>query len=338
MIKKKKRYSKIISIGVYRPENIIDNYNISNILDLPSDWIRKRTGIVTRRRAPKAVSVADMAQLAAERALRCANVNPGSIDMIIVATVTYPYQTPSLSSYLIKKLNLKSVVAYDISAACAGYCYAIAQADAFIKSGIADFILVIGAEKLSDFIDPKDKSISFLLGDGAGAAVVGLSQFQNISPTVWGSDGSGWNDIGMNKSILKDYEKNISIDHKFLLQPTLKQNGPKVFRWAICEMKKIAEKTIQKANLNKRDLRAFIPHQANLRIINTLAKKINFHKSIFIARDIIHSGNTSSASIPLATHSLLKKNPELSGKLALQIGFGAGLVFGAQIIKLPYFF
>jgi 3-oxoacyl-[acyl-carrier-protein] synthase-3 len=190
-------------------------------------------------------------------------------------------------------------------------------------------VLVVGAEKLSEFIDPADRSISFLLGDGAGAAIVGPSDFAGISPSIWGSDGSKWDTIYMTGTHAQFRDGEIDV------WPTMRQEGATVFRWAVWEMAKVAQRALDAAGITSADLAAFIPHQANMRIVDEFAKQLKLPESVAIARDIATTGNTSAASIPLATHRLLEENPELSGGLALQIGFGAGLVFGAQVVVLP---
>ena len=261
--------------------------------------------------------------------------------------MTHPYATPSAAASLADRLGATPAPAFDISAACAGYCYGIAQADALVRSGAADYVLVVGAEKLSDVIDNTERTISFLLGDGAGAVVIGPSDTPGIGPSVWGSDGSKWDAIGMTGSMLDLRELAtagkqggaLSAEEAAVtdaaLWPTLRQDGQTVFRWAVWEMAKVAQQALDAAGISAADLAAFIPHQANMRIIDEMAKKLKLPEHVIIARDIADAGNTSAASIPLATHRLLQENPQLSGGLALQIGFGAGLVFGAQVIVLP---
>ena len=189
---------------------------------------------------------------------------------------------------------------------------------------------MIGAEKLSEIVHPADRSISFLLADGAGAVVVGPSDHVGISPTIWGSDGSKWDTIGMTNTLLEFRDGNGSVDW-----PTLGQDGQSVFRWAVWEMAKVAREALEQAGVTVNDLAAFIPHQANMRIIDEFAKQLKLPDSVAIARDIAHMGNTSAASVPLAMHALLEERPELSGGLALQIAFGAGLVYAAQVVELP---
>lgn len=318
-------FSKILGIGTYRATNIVPNNDLVAEINSSDEWIQKRTGIKTRRRADKNISVLDMAEQAALIAIEKSQLNSEQIDTVIVASVTDPHLTPSVATALTQRLKTNAA-AYDISAACAGYCYAIGQADALVRSSLAKNVLVVAAEKLSDFIDPKERTISFLLGDGAGAVVVGVSDFAGISKTIWGSDGSQWNAVGMTHSILEIPEKNL---------PTLRQDGQKVFRWAVWEMAKVAKLTLAEAGVSVEQISAFIPHQANLRIINELSKQLELPNTVIVSDDIIETGNTSAASIPLATAKLLENNKNLSGKLALQIGFGAGLVYGAQVVVLP---
>ena len=228
------------------------------------------------------------------------------------------------------RLGITPAAAFDISAACAGYTYGVGQADALIRGGICKNVLVIGAEKLSDVVDPTDRSISFLLGDGAGAVVIGPSDHTGIGPTIWGSDGEKWDTIRMT-STFEEYRKNPTE----VPWPTLRQDGQTVFRWAVWQMAKVARETLEASGITVDDLAAFIPHQANMRIIDEFAKQLKLPDTVVVAKDIELQGNTSAASIPLAMHALLEEHPELSGGLALQIGFGAGLVYGAQVVELP---
>ena len=239
-----------------------------------------------------------------------------------------PKQTPSVSAIVADRVGANPAAAYDVNAACAGFAYAVAQADALIRGGAAHYAVVVGAEKLSDVVDPTDRSISFLLGDGAGAVVIGPSDYAGIGPTVWGSDGSKADAVGMNHTL-------VEFRDGLAPWPTLRQEGPTVFRWAVWEMVKVARQALEAAGVEASDLAAFVPHQANMRIIDEFAKQLGLPESVVIARDIETTGNTSAASIPLATHRLLEEHPEVSGGLALQIGFGAGLVFGAQVVVLP---
>jgi 3-oxoacyl-[acyl-carrier-protein] synthase-3 len=323
-------YSRIYSLGAARGDLSVTNDDLAGPIDSSDEWIRQRTGVITRTRASAGISAADLATAAGAEAIEKAGLTPDQIDVVLISTISNTVQTPSMAALVADRLGANPAAAYDISAACAGYTYGIAQADSFVRSGLATYVLVIGAEKLSEIVNPTDRTISFLLGDGAGAAVVGPSDFPGISKTVWGSDGSKWDAVGMDHT-LAEYRDG----HGEIAWPTLRQEGQTVFRWAVWEMAKVAARALEEAGITSDQLSAFIPHQANMRIIDEFAKQLKLPESVVIARDIETTGNTSAASIPLATHRLLQEHPELSGGLALEIGFGAGLVFGAQVIVLP---
>ncbi|QPZ40072.1 beta-ketoacyl-ACP synthase III [Paramicrobacterium chengjingii] len=321
-------HTRFLGFGASRGDLSVPNDDLVEPINSSDEWIQQRTGIISRTRASEGVLAVDMATDAAREAIQASGVDPVDFDLVVIATISNVQQSPSMAAVVADRVGANPAAAYDINAACAGYTYAVAQADALIRSGTAHYALVIGAEKLSDVVDPTDRSISFLLGDGAGAAVVGPSDTPGISPTVWGSDGSRADAVGMNSTLI-DFREGRSE------WPTLRQEGQTVFRWAVWEMAKVARQAIEDAGIAPSDLAAFVPHQANMRIIDEFAKQLGLPDSVVIARDIESTGNTSAASIPLATHRLLQGHPELSGGFALQIGFGAGLVFGAQIIVLP---
>jgi 3-oxoacyl-[acyl-carrier-protein] synthase-3 len=321
-------HTRIYAYGAARGENAVPNDDLIEPINSSDEWIRQRTGIVTRVRANAGTTAIDLASDAATEAIARSGVPADKIDAVIVATISNPKQTPSVSAIVADRVGANPAAAYDLNAACAGFAYGVAQADALIRAGAAHYAIVIGTEKLSDVVDPTDRSISFLLGDGAGAVVVGPSETPGIGPTIWGSDGSKADAVGMNHT-LTDFRDGLAP------WPTLRQEGPTVFRWAVWEMVKVARQAIEAAGITPDDLAAFVPHQANMRIIDEFAKQLKLPDTVVIGRDIETTGNTSAASIPLATHRLLEEHPELSGGLALQIGFGAGLVFGAQVVVLP---
>ena len=322
-----REFTRIYSLGAARGELFVTNDEVAGPIDSSDEWIRQRTGIVTRRRA-KDLSLMDLAVEASNEAIAKAGISPSEIDAVILATITFPYQTPSGATLLGELVGAHGAAAYDISAACAGYCYGIAQADALIRAGQSKYVLVVGAEKLSDYISPTDRSISFLLGDGAGAAVVGPSDHPGISKTVWGSDGSNWDKVGMTASQL-DFREGAAE------WPTLVQEGPSVFRWAVWEMVKVAKQALEESGLQPGNLAALVTHQANERIIDEFAKQLELPASVVVAKDIVETGNTSAASIPLAMHRLLEEGAVKSGGYALEIGFGAGLAYAAQVVELP---
>lgn len=322
-------FTRIYAVGAARGSIAVTNDDIAGPIDSSDEWIRQRTGVITRKRATAEVSAADLATEAASEAIAKAKIAPNEIGAVIVATISNTVQTPSMAALVADRVGATPAAAYDISAACAGFCYGIAQADALVRAGAAKYVLVIGAEKLSELVKPTDRTISFLLGDGAGAVVVGPADEPGISCTVWGSDGGKWDAVGMDRPLREAFNDR---DGEF---PTLRQDGQTVFRWAVWEMAKVAQQALDNAGIQASDLAAFIPHQANMRIIDEFAKQLGVPESVVIARDIETTGNTSAASVPLAMHRVLDENPGLSGGYALIIGFGAGLVYAAQIVRLP---
>ena len=321
-------FTRIYSYGAARGDLVVPNSELIEGIDSSDEWIQQRTGIITRTRASAGILAVDLATDAATEAVAKSGVAATDIDLVIVATIGNVQQTPSVAAVVADRVGANPAAAYDTNAACAGFSYAVTQADALIRSGAAHYALVIGAAKLSDFVDPTDRSISFLLGDGAGAVVIGPSEFPGIGAAVWGSDGSKADAVGMNATLIEYRDGEAG-------WPTIRQEGQTVFRWAVWDMAKVAKRALEVAGVTADDLAAFIPHQANMRIIDEFAKQLKLPAGVIVARDIATTGNTSAASIPLATHRLLQEHPELSGGLALQIGFGAGLVFGAQVVVLP---
>ena len=321
-------FTRIYSYGAARGDLVVPNDELVGPIDSSDEWIQQRTGIITRTRASAGILAVDLATDAAKEAIEKSGIPADKIDLVIVATIGNVQQTPSMAAVVADRVGANPAAAYDSNAACAGFSYGVTQADALIRSGAAHYALVIGAEKLSDIVDPTDRSISFLLGDGAGAVVIGPSDFPGIAAPVWGSDGSKADAVGMNATLVQYRDGDAA-------WPTLRQDGQVVFRWAVWEMAKVAKQALEVAGIEASDLAAFVPHQANMRIIDELAKQLRLPESVIIGRDIATTGNTSAASIPLATHRLLDEHPELSGGLCLQIGFGAGLVFGAQFVALP---
>lgn len=322
-------YARILSVGSYRPERVVTNDEIVDKIDSSDQWIRERSGIVSRRWAAPDESVTDMAEKASLAAIEKAGLTAAQVDAVLVATVTHPYQTPSSATLLAHRLGASPAAALDISAACAGFCYAISLASDMVRGGSATNVLVVGVEKLSDFTDPYDRSTAFIFGDGAGAVVVGPSETPAMGPTVWGSDGSQWDTI-INKTSWLEYRDGDKADW-----PALTMAGPAVFRWAVWAMSPVAQKALDAAGITAGDLAAFIPHQANVRIIDAMAKELQIPAHVPIARDIAETGNTSAASIPIAMDRMLSSGEVTGGGLALIIGFGAGLTYAAQVVQLP---
>ncbi|MDA3023032.1 MAG: ketoacyl-ACP synthase III [Actinomycetota bacterium] len=323
------KYAKIMAVGSYRPERIVTNAEICERIDSTDEWIRERSGIIERRYAAPDESVVDMGADAAALALSRSGVPPGEIGMILAANVTHPYPTPAAAAEIAYRIGAVNAGALDIAAACAGFCYGIGIANDLVCGGSAKYVIVIGVEKLSDWTNHADRSSAFIFADGAGAVVIGPSDYPAIGPTIWGADGAQKDAITMTESLI-DYRNNGGE-----IFPTLIMQGQQVFRWAVSEMPKVAGRALAAAGVELADLDAFIPHQANMRITDAIAKALKLPAHLPIARDIAYTGNTSAASIPLAMDRMLTAGEIPHGGTALLVGFGAGLVFAAQVVILP---
>ena len=330
-------HARLMGIGAHRPSRVVTNEEVCAHIDSSDEWIRQRTGIAERRWAAPEVSVVDMGLDAARQAVAAAGLEPSDVDTVIVATVTHAYSTPSAAAMITDRLGATPAAAWDVSAGCAGFCHAIALAEAAVRAGSGRHVLVVGAEKLSDYTDVTDRSTAFLFADGAGAVVVGPSATPAIGPTVWGSDGSLWDAI-YTRTSWPDYRvvaESGEVEETVAAWPALRQEGQKVFRWAVWQMAPVAQRAIEAAGITAADLAVFVPHQANARIIDKLVAQLALPEHVHVARDIVTAGNTSSASIPLAAHRLLADGAARRGDLALLIGYGAGLSYAAQVVVLP---
>ncbi len=326
-------HAAILGVGAHRPSRVVTNDDVCEHIDSSDEWIRQRTGIEERRWAARDVSVVDMGLAAGREAVEAAGLVPADIDTVITATVSHEYATPSAAAMITEALGATPAAAWDVSAGCAGFCHGLAQAADAVRAGTSRRVLVIGVEKLSDYTDVTDRSTAFLFADGAGAVVVGESPTPGIGPTVWGSDGSQWAAI-RNTSTWPDYRDAVAAGER-PKWPALEQEGQKVFRWAVWQMAPVAQRAIDAAGITADELGAFIPHQANARIIDAMVKQLKLPDHVHVARDIVTSGNTSSGSIPLAMHRVLADGAARSGDLALLIGYGAGLSYAAQVVVLP---
>jgi 3-oxoacyl-[acyl-carrier-protein] synthase III len=320
-------HARILGLGAYRPARVVTNEEICRRIDSTDEWIRTRSGIVTRRWAAEDESVADMSVAAAGKALADAGIPPEQIGCVLIATCTHPFQTPAAAPEVAQRIGAVHAAAFDISAACAGFSHAIALANDMVRGGSARYVAVVGAEKLSAVTDLDDRVTAFLFADGAGAVVVGPSEQAGIGPVVWGADGTQLEAIRQNQSW-----HNLAVTG----QPAyLVMNGQQVFRWAVYDMVPVARQALQAAGLRVADLDAFIPHQANMRITDAMVRALKLPGHVAVARDIAEQGNTSAASIPLAMDRLREIGQFKSDGAALLIGFGAGLSFAAQVVTLP---
>jgi 3-oxoacyl-[acyl-carrier-protein] synthase-3 len=327
-------YSTILGIGGYRPRRVVDNAEICTMIDSSDEWIRTRSGIIERRWAGPDETVQMMSVSASRKALDKAGIEAAQIDTVIVSTVTHLYQTPAVATTIASELGAKGAAAFDISAACAGFCYATAMADSFIRSGASKYALIIGVERLSDLTNKHDRSTAFLFADGAGAAVVGPSEVPGVGPVVWGSDGD--QALLIHQTASWDRALSASEDSDGVaLWPTLRMEGNPVFKWAAYTMSKTAAEALDAAGVSPDDLDVFVPHQANMRITDAMFKALKLPERVVVGRDIAYQGNTSAASIPLAIEALLESGEAHSGQTCLIIGFGAGLVYAGQVVLLP---
>ncbi|MFI8928018.1 ketoacyl-ACP synthase III [Streptomyces sp. NPDC053474] len=332
-------YARIMGVGGYRPVRVVPNEVILEKIDSSDEWIRSRSGIATRHWASPEETVAAMSVEAAGKAIADAGIRPEQIGAVIVSTVSHFKQTPAIATEIADKLGTGKPAAFDISAGCAGFGYGLTLAKGLIIDGSAEYALVIGVERLSDLTDLEDRKTAFLFGDGAGAVVVGPAKEPAIGPTVWGSEGDksetikqtvAWDEYRIGD--VTQLPVGADGEVKF---PAITQEGQAVFRWAVFEMAKVAKEALDAAGISADDLDVFIPHQANMRIIDSMVKTLKLPEHVTVARDVETTGNTSAASIPLAMERLLATGEAKSGDTALVIGFGAGLVYAATVVTLP---
>lgn len=318
----------ILGIGAYRPHRVVGNDEVAERTGRTPEWIERRTGIVERRYAAADETVADMAVEAARKAAADAGVAPGGLDAVVLASMSGLRQTPGSAAEIADRLGTRAA-AFDLNAACSGFCYALALAASLVRDGSARHVAVIGSDKMTDIVAPEDPSTALLFADGAGAMVVGPREGGGIGPVVWGSDGSRRELIAHSADWLR-YR-----DDPGIAWPTMRMAGPEVFRWAIEEMPDVARRALDAAGVRPDELGAFVPHQANLRMIETVVQRLGLPARVAVARDVVHAGNTSAASIPLAVARLRESGAVGTGDLALFLGFGAGLTWGAQVVRLP---
>ena len=311
--------SRVVSLGHYQPSRVLTNDDLAELVDTNDEWIRSRVGISQRRVADEE-TVADMAGAAAEKALAGSGFTAADIDLVVVATCSSVDRCPNVATRVAAKLGITAPAAYDINTACSGFSYALGTVDHAIRAGAARNAIVIGAEKLTDFTDWTDRATCILFGDGAGAAVVtatGEGEPPGIGPVLWGSDPERGNVV-----VIEGW------------RPYISQEGQTVFRWATSVQPGLARQACHRAGIEPSELAAFVPHQANLRIVEPLARKLGATDAV-IARDIVESGNTSAASIPLAWSKLVERREIPSGAPVLLFGFGGGLTYAGQVVRCP---
>ena len=316
--------ARLSGLGSVQPDNVVTNEDLAARMDTEDAWIRDRVGIQSRRIAEQDQTLVDMASEAGSRAVKDAGLTPNEIDTVIVATCTMPNFIPNAAAQTAERIGIPAPGAFDLNAACAGFCFGVGSAADLVRGGSSRHTLVIGAEKLSDWLDWTDRSTAIIFADGAGAAVISTAQDAEsvgVGPVTWGSAGD------MSQAIRIDVETN-----------ALHQEGQAVFRWATTKVAPVALRAIELAGLTPADIDVFVPHQANLRIIEAVAKRLRAkgaRDDMRVADDIIHSGNTSSASIPLALDHMRADGRARSGDTVLLVGFGAGLSYAGQVVVCP---
>jgi 3-oxoacyl-[acyl-carrier-protein] synthase III len=321
--------ARIMGVGAYRPGRVVTNAEVCEHIDSSDEWIRSRSGIIERRFAEPHETVQAMSVAAARSAMESADIAPQQIGCIIVATVSHLWQTPAVATMITEELGATPAAAFDISAACAGFCHGVALGSDMVRAGTAKYVLAIGVERLSDITDRTDRSTAFIFADGAGAAVIGPSDENGIGPVVWGSDGAKYDLISQKESWIDV----ISAEKPGM--PHLKMEGNPVFRWASYEMAKVAHEAMDRAGITVDELDAFIPHQANMRITDAMSRALKLPERVAVARDIAYQGNTSAASVPLAMDRMIRDGEIKPGDTALLIAFGAGLSYAAQVVTVP---
>lgn len=319
----------MLGLGAYRPARVVSNDEVCEKIDSSDEWIQTRSGIQNRHFAEPEESIVEMGVIAGQRALDAAGMTAAQIDTVLVASSSTFTQVPHSAPQIAVRLGIDKPGSFDLVAGCAGFCHGLAVASDLVKAGSARNILLIGGDQMSLGLDMTDRGSAFIFGDGAGAVVVGPSEEAKIGPVVWGSDGEqgaairqepSWSDI----VISDDYRR-----------PALQMEGPSVFRWAAFSMGKVARQILAASNVTVDDLDAFIPHQANQRITEVIVHSLKLPETVAVADDIVDTANTSAGSIPLAMEKMLRTGQAEPGDLALLIGFGSGLTYAGQLVRLP---
>jgi 3-oxoacyl-(acyl-carrier-protein) synthase III len=310
--------ARILGVGGYRPRRRVTNDELSQVMDTNDEWIQSRVGIAERRWAAEDETLVEMAVAAGGKAMAASGLAADEIDLVILASASLRVPIPGIGPQVAERLGIPRPGAFDLNAGCAGFCYAVGVASDAIRAGDARNALVVGVERLTDVTDMSDRTTAVIFADGAGAVVIGASDEPGIGPVAWGSDGDQFHAIEIADG-----------------STTMSMAGQSVYRWATTKLTETLVQAMERAGVGPGDIDVFAPHQANLRIVESMAKKLGFGDDVVIARDIVQSGNTSAASIPLALSALLESGEAKSGDLALVLGYGAGLTFAGQVLVLP---
>ncbi|GAA5615116.1 ketoacyl-ACP synthase III [Streptomyces platensis] len=309
--------SRVLALGHYQPSGVLTNDDLAKIVDTDDAWIRSRVGIRTRHVAAPDETVDSMAAAAAAKALAASGLAPQDIDLVLVATCTAHDRSPNAAARVAARLGLTAPATMDLNVVCSGFTHALATADHAIRAGSATHALVIGAEKFTDVVDWTDRSTCVLVGDGAGAAVVSASPEPGIGPVLWGS--------------VPEMGAAVRIEGE---PARFAQEGQTVYRWATTQLPAIARKVCERSGITPADLAGVVLHQANLRIIEPVAARIGAVNAV-VAKDVVDSGNTSAASVPLALSKLVERREIPSGAPVLLFAFGGNLSYAGQVIHCP---
>jgi len=310
--------ARILGLGAYRPRRRVTNDELAQVMETNDEWIQSRVGIAERRWASEDETLVDMAVAAGGKALAASGLDPDQVDLVVLASASLRAPIPGIGPQVAYRLGIPRPGAFDLNAGCAGFCYALGVAADSIRTGSARNVLVVGVERLTDVLDQTDRTTAVIFADGAGAAVLGPADEPGIGPVVWGSDGDQHNAIEIAAG-----------------SSTMTMAGQAVYRWATTKLTETLLEAMAQAGVGPADIDVFAPHQANLRIIESMSKRLGFREDVVVARDIVQAGNTSAASIPLALTALMESGEAKSGDLALVLGYGAGLTFAGQVLVLP---
>jgi 3-oxoacyl-[acyl-carrier-protein] synthase-3 len=308
----------MLGLGAYRPRRRVTNDELAQVMDTNDEWIQSRVGIAERRWASDDETLVEMSVSAGGKALAASGLAPDEIDLVVLTSASLTRPIPGIAPQVAHRLSIPRPGAFDLNAGCAGFCYALESASAAIRVGSARNVLVVGVERLTDVVDKTDRSTAVIFADGAGAAVVGATEEPGIGPVAWGSDGDQFSAIEIAAGT-----------------GTMTMAGQAVYRWATTRLTDTLFQAMAAAGVEPTDIDVFAPHQANLRIVESMTRRLGFREDVVVARDVVQAGNTSAASVPLALTALMESGEARSGDLALVLGYGAGLTFAGQVLTLP---
>jgi len=322
--------ANIVSTGMAVPENVVTNHDLEKIVDTSDQWIRERTGMSERHVSDESIAASDLALEASQNALKSAGINAEELDAVMIATISGDYNWPATACILQHRLGAKNAMAFDLSAACSGFVYGMSLAQAYVESGQYKNILLVGVDLLTKAVDWKDRNTCVLFGDGAGAVIIQPHETKGVLCSELGADGSmadmlclkcGGSRFPMNQKAIDNNEHFIYM------------NGKEIFKQAVRVMTQMCEKVLERTNKKKEDVALIIPHQANIRILEAVARRLglSLEKNFYV--NIEKYANTSAATVPIALHEALQEDRLKEGDVAIFVSFGGGLTWGANLIQ-----